>query len=561
MTKLNIILGITLSLLTTYAYAQGTPPNEVESEVSETDTSFVGARILKEGAEVSGGEPYTGIYEDIETQSYGFWQGDTLFFGADNEETGNTVDGVAEFYWFESSIPKSADFYVMVLKVKSSPNIIDDWQLAQEDNWLGEFLYDILPAQYVDVKMKNSGEAGAIRWDWSVPFQNYKWEPVKTINIQQSYSAGYDSSVSGGANGDVGWKGEFKEAGVLADATAGVNIQSKGYVNESYMVSSQYSVTLYKWEMVVLGGADDMIWNLIISTDGSTANDSAYHEYFVVIQAPQGELVHIEDINIGASFRNPNALWFDGWDHISMTLGDVIWGPPVDIECYEGDEPPEDACSGEGVCAQSQPVCAKGERLCVTPDSKELVELTCDGLDSDCDGLVDEELYQDCSTECGKGQSQCVLGSWVSCDADLPTGEECNGVDDNCDGLVDNSPDCYPSIPDIVWEDEPVEEEEPEFDLSLLQDDEEKEDKAPESIEDPIEQVDVWGGADNIPTYEPKTEIPEDEILVEVVPASGCHSADEGTIFWGTFVLLMFMYVSGCFVGHACCKKDEQDKK
>jgi len=126
MTKLNIILGITLSLLTTYAYAQGMPPEPIVSEVSNTDTSFVGARILKEGAEVSGGEPYTGIYEDIETQSYGFWQGDTLFFGADNEVTGNTVDGVAEFYWFESSIPKSADFYVMVLKVKSSPNIIND---------------------------------------------------------------------------------------------------------------------------------------------------------------------------------------------------------------------------------------------------------------------------------------------------------------------------------------------------------------------------------------------------------------------------------------------------
>jgi len=313
--------------------------------------------------------------------------------------------------------------------------------------------------------------------------------------------------------------------------------------------------------MVVLGGADDMVWNLIISTDGSTANDSAYHEYFVVIQAPQGEMVHIEDINIGASFRNPNALWFDGWDHISMTLGDVIWGPPQDIECYEGDEPPEDACGGEGVCAQSQPVCAKGEWLCVTPDSKELVELTCDGLDNDCDGLVDEELFQDCSTECGKGQSQCVLGSWVSCDAQQPSEEECNGVDDDCDGLVDNSPECYPSIPDIVWEDEPVEEEEPEFDLSLLQDDEEKEDKAPESIEDPIDQVDVWGGADNIPDYEPKTEVPEDEILVEVVPASGCHSADKGTIFWGTFVLLMLMYVAGCFVGHACCKKDEQDRK
>jgi len=530
MTKLNIILGITLSLLTTYAYAEdGTPPNEVESEVSETDTSFVGARILKEGAEVSGGEPYTGIYEDIETQSYGFWQGDTLFFGADNEVTGNTVDGVAEFYWFESSIPKSADFYVMVLKVKSSPNIINDWQLAQEDNWLGEFLYDILPAQYVDVKMKNSGEAGAIRWDWSVPFQNYKWEPIKTINIQQSYSAGYDTSVSGGANGDVGWKGEFKEAGVLADATAGVNIQSKGYVNESYMVSSQYSVTLYKWEMVVLGGADDMIWNLIISTDGSTANDSAYHEYFVVIQAPQGELVHIEDINIGASFRNPNALWFDGWDHISMTLGDVIWGPPVDIECYEGDEPPEDACGGEGVCAQSQPVCAKGEWLCVTPDSKELVELTCDGLDNDCDGLVDEELYQDCSTECGKGQSQCVLGSWVSCDADLPTEEECNGVDDDCDGLIDNSPDCYPEQEDFWWDEGDVAEEGDVEVADIIEEMDVVEEDAADSPKqvsrpDPFDEADTYGDPTESFSFAGPDVVEPQEILVEVSEDGGCNS-------------------------------------
>ena len=211
MRKLDIILGIALSMLTLYAYAQqGMPPEPITSQISETETSFIGARILQQGTEVIGGDSYTGIYEDYDTETYGFWQGDTLFFGAENESTGNTVDGVAEFYWFESSIPKSADFYVMVLKVKSSPNIIDDWQLAQEDNWLGEFLYDILPAQYVDVSMKNSGEAGAIRWDWSVPFQNYKWEPVKTINIKQSYSAGYDSTVSGNAGGDVGWKGEFK---------------------------------------------------------------------------------------------------------------------------------------------------------------------------------------------------------------------------------------------------------------------------------------------------------------------------------------------------------------
>ena len=47
MRKLDIIIGIMLALLSYQAYAEdGSPPNEVESEVSETDTSFVGARIL-----------------------------------------------------------------------------------------------------------------------------------------------------------------------------------------------------------------------------------------------------------------------------------------------------------------------------------------------------------------------------------------------------------------------------------------------------------------------------------------------------------------------------------
>ena len=333
MRRIDLIIGVILTLFVFKAYAQqGMPPEPIESQISETDTSFIGAQVLQNGLEIDGGYANYGIYND-NTSIYGFWQGDTLFFGTENEGTGNTVDGVAEFYWFESSIPKSSDFYVMVLKVKSSPNTIDDWQLAQEDNWIGEFLYDIQPAQFVQVLMKDTGGGGAIRWDWSVPFQNYKWEPLKTINIQQQYSAGYDTTVSGDAGGNAGWKGEFKESGVLADATAGVDIQSKGYVNESYKVSSQYSVTLYRWEMVVLGGADNMAWNLLITKDGSTANDSAYHEYFIVVQAPQGEFVHMEEIQIAASFRNPNALWFDGWDHISMNLEDVIWGPPVGIEC------------------------------------------------------------------------------------------------------------------------------------------------------------------------------------------------------------------------------------
>mgnify|MGYP003630439209 CR=1 FL=1 len=555
MKKLDIFLGLLLSLVTLYAYAnQGMPPLEIESGVSSTDTSFVGARILSEGEEIQGGDLYTGIYDDVETQAYGFWQGDTLFFGAENEDTGNTIDGIAEFFWFESSIPKSSDFYVIVLKVKSSPNTIDDWQLSQEDNWLGEFMYDIQPAQHVEAVMKNSGEAGAIRWDWSVPFQNYKWEPLKTINMEQSYSAGYD--VTGGANASadpVQLAGalagmDFKEGGFLKDVNSQVNIQSKGYLNNSYKVSSQYSVTLYRWEMVVLGGADNMAWNLIVTKDGSTANDSAYHEYFMVIQAPQGEAVHLEDINLGATFRNDNPLWFDGWDSVSVTLGDIIWTPPSDIECYAGDPPPDGACEAEGVCADATPVCAKGQWLCSMPNTVEEVEFTCDNLDNDCDGVIDEGITQDCSTICGKGLSHCVGGIWDQCDAQQPKKEECNNFDDDCDGLIDNSPDCYPTIPDI-WYEDPPEEEPIELEPVVIEGrigEPADSPKQPE-LEDPAEVAETFNI--DAPFTNDSTDEAE-QFIIELSEPSGCQQgASKGTAVSVLVLLFMAVYLVGYFVG------------
>jgi concanavalin A-like lectin/glucanase superfamily protein/putative metal-binding protein len=78
-------------------------------------------------------------------------------------------------------------------------------------------------------------------------------------------------------------------------------------------------------------------------------------------------------------------------------------------------------------------------------------DATCDGVDDDCDGTADEE-YQSVPTSCGvgacrsTGTTSCVGGMVVdSCHAGTPAPNDatCNGIDDDCDGAVDEN---YPSV-------------------------------------------------------------------------------------------------------------------
>ena len=131
-------------------------PQKVELNTGESDsgTNFQGARILKGDEDVVVmKDALPGIYDDTDSDRYNYWEGSTLYFGVSNDDTGNNVDAIAEFYWFESSIPRGSDFYVMQLKVKSSPNTWDNWKLAHNPNFIDEYIFfwnDVQPSQHVE---------------------------------------------------------------------------------------------------------------------------------------------------------------------------------------------------------------------------------------------------------------------------------------------------------------------------------------------------------------------------------------------------------------------------
>lgn len=117
-----------------------------------------------------------------------------------------------------------------------------------------------------------------------------------------------------------------------------------------------------------------------------------------------------------------------------------------DGEIDEGDPDAGGPCDTglPGVCAVGVEVCRDGELVCVQNQVPAESEM-CDGLDNDCDGLTDEgDLGGGAACEtglsgvCAEGVESCLEGVGVCVQrGEVSDHEVCDGLDNDCDGLVD----------------------------------------------------------------------------------------------------------------------------
>jgi len=143
---------------------------------------------------------------------------------------------------------------------------------------------------------------------------------------------------------------------------------------------------------------------------------------FLVGPASCGEMIDCDDADDSV---NPGAVE-------SCNLVDDDCNGSVD------DAIAEQAC-GVGACEATVPGCLRGMVPTCEPGGPSREE--CNATDDDCDGMTDEGF--EAPIVCGVGACQrmvprCGGGAMMMCTPGMPSAETCNGIDDDCDGMIDD---------------------------------------------------------------------------------------------------------------------------
>jgi hypothetical protein len=167
-------------------------------------------------------------------------------------------------------------------------------------------------------------------------------------------------------------------------------------------------------------------------------------------------ILHATNCGVGACERAGITSCVNGIEHDSCTSGapaaldDSCNG--IDDNCngaVDEDYVPQGTTCGIGACSSlGETSCVNGQVVdSCTSGTPAADDTSCDGIDNNCNGFVDES-YASIQTTCGAGAcgstgaTSCVNGIVAdSCTSGTPAADDatCNGIDDNCNGAVDEN--------------------------------------------------------------------------------------------------------------------------
>lgn len=315
----------------------GFSSNAYGEDLSSSETSYTGASILQGDWEVTFDQTVD-VNPDDDNLKYAFFEGNTLYVG-NSDVYGNSVDGIVEFFWFQSSIDRGTDFYVAVIKTRASPGddcYVGPWISGTDCHlWADEYQdWGEYPVLSVEALTDVNREAGAFRWDWSVPFENYGIDAYGQVTFSNQYGIGGNAEGAVMAHGEI----PLDESGTVQ---ASGTVQVKGYVSPEYSVQTQYEVTLYEWDVYVDGRANMMAWDMYLNL-GARDDQSAYHEYFLAIQVEEGMPFLLDELNFVSYF---DTGWWNPISHeLGLSIQDVEIMQPV-YEPTNSDEPASEPTS------------------------------------------------------------------------------------------------------------------------------------------------------------------------------------------------------------------------
>ena len=291
------------------------------ADISDAETSFKGALMLKGDIDVTFESVTPGVLEDDENFRYAFFSGNTLYAGVEDRH-GNTTDMIVEFFWFESSIDRGSDFWVAVVKARTTPNIEEGWLLRVEDE----------PVLSLHAETYNEAGNSGFRWDWSIPFESYGWDSYGSVTMESSY--GLNTNAEGAAMVAYEYKNEDEAAGGTVGEEVSATVQAKGYMNDSFQIQTKYQITLWRWEMMVQGTPADMDWDLYLDS-WDRQEQNAYHEYMVVMQADEDKGFNLERLELSGNTIDPRWYWWDEDSTMSLAINNIeISRPEIDLDDY-----------------------------------------------------------------------------------------------------------------------------------------------------------------------------------------------------------------------------------